>query len=97
MLLLISLKDKAECLPSKYFDKDIERSFWSKDGFKLVDSDFLNGLGYKEGTYKSDFELEKLNQGFGKINYRLRDAVFASALLGRAFPSVLCKWLATND
>jgi leucyl-tRNA synthetase len=28
------LKDKAECLPSKYFDKDIsEAAFGSKDGF----------------------------------------------------------------
>jgi leucyl-tRNA synthetase len=52
MLLLISLKDKVVACHQN-IDKDIsEAAFWFKDGFKLVDSDFLNGLGYKEGTYK---------------------------------------------
>jgi leucyl-tRNA synthetase len=52
---------------------------------KLVDSDFLNGLGYKEGTYKQLNLEKKLNQG-KENNYRLRDAVFSSALLGRTVP-----------
>ncbi|MGO4904720.1 leucine--tRNA ligase [Flavobacterium sp. W20_MBD1_R3] len=70
------------------FDKDIsEAAFGAKDGFQLVDSDFLNGLDYKKGTQKVIAELEKINQGKGKINYRLRDAVFSrQRYWGEPFP-----------
>ncbi|TDD78458.1 leucine--tRNA ligase [Flavobacterium caseinilyticum] len=70
------------------FDKDIsEAAFGAKEGFQLVDSDFLNGLDYKKGTQKVIEELEKINQGKGKINYRLRDAVFSrQRYWGEPFP-----------
>ncbi|MFV8361813.1 leucine--tRNA ligase [Flavobacterium sp. ZT3P35] len=70
------------------FDQDIsEAAYGAKEGFQLVDSDFLNGLDYKKGTQKVIEELEKINQGKGKINYRLRDAVFSrQRYWGEPFP-----------
>lgn len=70
------------------FDQDIsENAFGAKEGFKLIDSDFLNGMGYKEASAKAIEALEELNQGKGKTNYRLRDAVFSrQRYWGEPFP-----------
>jgi len=50
-------------------------SYDAKEG-KLINSDFLNGLEVKDAMQKCIDEIEKRNLGKGKINYRLRDAVF---------------------
>ncbi len=70
------------------FNQDIsEAAYGEKSGFELVNSDFLNGLGYKDGTKKIIEELEKIGQGKGKTNYRLRDAVFSrQRYWGEPFP-----------
>ncbi|MEL1246752.1 leucine--tRNA ligase [Flavobacterium helocola] len=70
------------------FNQDIsEAAFGEKSGFELVNSDFLNGLDYKSGTKKIIEELEKIDAGNAKVNYRLRDAVFSrQRYWGEPFP-----------
>ncbi len=70
------------------FNQDIsEAAYGEKTGYELINSDFLNGLDYKNGTKKIIKELEKINQGKGKTNYRLRDAVFSrQRYWGEPFP-----------
>ena len=70
------------------FNQDISKAAYAeKTGFELVNSHFLNGMGYKDGTKKIISELEAIQQGKGKTNYRLRDAVFSrQRYWGEPFP-----------
>ena len=54
-----------------------EAAFTEKGGFELQDSEFLNGLGYKEAVEKIIAALEEKGFGKGKTNFRLREAVFS--------------------
>jgi leucyl-tRNA synthetase len=47
----------------------------AKEG-KLINSDFLNGLDVKDAMKKAISEIEVKDLGKGKVNFRLRDAVF---------------------
>jgi leucyl-tRNA synthetase len=47
----------------------------TKEG-KYINSGIIDGLTYKEATNTIIQELEKLNAGKAKINYRMRDAIF---------------------
>ncbi|MBP9070353.1 MAG: leucine--tRNA ligase [Bacteroidia bacterium] len=60
--------------PSK--EHDLDKEAWGEKEGKLINSDFLNGLEVKDAIKKTIEEIEKKNIGKGKINYRLRDAVF---------------------
>lgn len=65
----------------------VDFAFAEKEGFTLVNSDFLNGLDYKEGTKKAIEALEEIGAGKAKVNYRLRDAVFSrQRYWGEPFP-----------
>ena len=53
----------------------------------IANSDFLNGLPAKKAIQKAIEEIEKGGFGEGKINYRLRDAIFSrQRYWGEPFP-----------
>ena len=64
-----------------------EKAHTEKEGTIIANSDFINGLSYKEATDKVIQKLEKKHRGAKEINYRLRDAVFSrQRYWGEPFP-----------
>jgi leucyl-tRNA synthetase len=47
----------------------------TKEG-KYINSDFINGLTYKEATAAVVAKLEEIGAGKAKVNFRMRDAIF---------------------
>ncbi|WP_442264637.1 leucine--tRNA ligase [Tenacibaculum sp. ZS6-P6] len=82
---------------AKHFDLEIpnifegvdisEEAFADKEKSVIANSDFLNGLPYKKAMKTVIYEMEQRGFGYGKINYRLRDAVFSrQRYWGEPFP-----------
>jgi leucyl-tRNA synthetase len=75
-------------IPNIFEGVDIsEEANAEKDNSKIANSDFLNGLSYKKAMKRIIYEIEQRGFGYGKINYRLRDAVFSrQRYWGEPFP-----------
>ncbi len=75
-------------IPNIFKDADIsEEAYSDKENTIIANSDFLNGLNYAEANDKIIAALEEKGNGKGKINYRLRDAVFSrQRYWGEPFP-----------
>ena len=55
---------------------DMEKAAWTEKEGTLINSDFLNGHAVKQAIPRAIEEIAKNGFGKGRVNYRLRDAVF---------------------
>src|SRR5690554_2112627 len=75
-------------IPNIFKDIDIsEGAHTNKENTFIANSDFLNDLSVEEASEKAIARLEEEGAGEGKINFRLRDAVFSrQRYWGEPFP-----------
>jgi len=75
-------------IPNIFENVDISKAAHAdKEGTVIANSDFLSGLPYKKALQKAIETLEENGFGYGKVNYRLRDAVFSrQRYWGEPFP-----------
>ncbi len=57
-------------------EHSIEQAAWTEKEGEITNSDFLNGLKVKDAIKRSIEEISTNGFGKGRVNYRLRDAVF---------------------
>jgi leucyl-tRNA synthetase len=68
-------------------DKDISEAAYAEKDAVIANSDFLNDLPVKKASKLAIYEIEKRGFGKGKIQYKLRDAVFSrQRYWGEPFP-----------
>ncbi|MCD9856117.1 leucine--tRNA ligase [Epilithonimonas sp. JDS] len=58
-------------------DVDVQEEAYDSKDSVCVNSDFLNGLNYKDAKSKIIAEIENKSIGHGTTNYRQRDAIFS--------------------
>jgi len=74
-------------IPNIFQDIDISEHACEDKTAIIANSDFLSGMPAKKAIKRIIFELEERSIGTGKINYRLRDAVFSrQRYWGEPFP-----------
>ncbi len=74
-------------IPNIFEGIDISEVAYADKGAVLANSDFLNGLDAHTGIQKAIEEIEKRGFGKGKVNFRLRDAIFSrQRYWGEPFP-----------
>jgi len=74
-------------IPNIFEGKDVDQEAYPGKDAKLVNSGFLTGMAYQKATDTVIFELEQKRIGYGKVNYRLRDAIFSrQRYWGEPFP-----------
>ncbi len=74
-------------IPNIFQDIDISEHACEDKTAVIANSDFISGMPAKKAMKRMIYELEQRNIGEGKINYRLRDAVFSrQRYWGEPFP-----------
>jgi len=74
-------------IPAVFEGIDIREEANSTKDAKIINGDFLNGLTGYEGIKRCIEEIEKKGIGKGKVNYRMRDAIFSrQRYWGEPFP-----------
>ena len=68
-------------------DIDVSENAYEAKNASITNSDFLNGLSTKKAMNLAIYKIEEGGYGKGKINYRLRDAIFSrQRYWGEPFP-----------
>lgn len=63
-----------------------DESYDSKEGI-MINSGFITNMNVKDAISTTISEIEKMKIGYGKVNYRLRDAIFSrQRYWGEPFP-----------
>ncbi len=84
---LFSKKYNLPVLPISDAQQNLDKEADSTKEGKYINSDFINGLGYREATQLVIQKLEATGIGHGKVNFRMRDAGYSrQRYWGEPFP-----------